>query len=90
MLRYFQKGLKPSVLAELEYRDLELESFDQMVKKTIDAKAKSAFRPRSSTKKMDQNCPRGNRPSNSPIAKSQDSAMKDPWTKEPKVRDTKA
>ena len=28
MLRYFQKGLKPSVLAELEHRDFELKSFD--------------------------------------------------------------
>ena len=53
MLRYFREGLKPSVLAELEHRDLELESFDQMVKKAVDAEAKSALRPRSSTKEMD-------------------------------------
>ena len=53
MLKYFRKGLKPSILAELEYWDLELESFNQMVKKAIDAKAKSALRPRSSTKEMD-------------------------------------
>ena len=57
MLKYFQEGLKPSVLTELEYRDLELESFNQMVKKAVNAKAKSAFQPRSSTKDIDQNCP---------------------------------
>ena len=57
MLRYFREGLKPSILAELEHQDLELESFDQMVKKAIDAEAKLALRPRSSTKEMDQHCP---------------------------------
>ena len=84
MLRYFREGLKPSILAELEHRDLELESFDQMVKKAVDAEAKSALRPRSSTKEMDQHCPRGNRPTNS--TKSQDSTMKNPRSEEPKVR----
>ena len=28
ILRYFQEGLKSSVLAKLEYRDLKLENFD--------------------------------------------------------------
>ena len=28
MLRYFREGLKPSILAELKHRDLELESFN--------------------------------------------------------------
>ena len=88
MLRYFWEDLKPSVLAELEHRDLELESFDQMVKKAVNAEAKSALRPRSSTKEMDQHCPRGNRPANS--TKSQGSTMKDPRTEEPKVRSTEA
>ena len=70
MLRYFQKSLKPSVLAELEYRDLELESFDQMVKKVVNANTKSALRSRSNTKEIDQNCPWGNKSANSTIAKS--------------------
>ena len=88
MLRYFREGLKPSVLAELEYRDLELESFNQMLKKTVDAEAKSALRPCSSTKEIDQHCPQGNRPANS--TKSQGSTMKDPQSEEPKVRGTEA
>ena len=70
MLRYFREGLKLSVLAELEYRDFELESFDQMVKKAVDDKAKSALWPRSGTKKIDQNCPRNSRRANSTVAKS--------------------
>ena len=77
MLRNFWKGLKPSVLAKLEYWDLELESFDQIVKKAVDAEAKLALQTCSSTKEMDLNCPWGNRLANSTIAKSQGSAIKD-------------
>ena len=77
-------------MAELKYQDLELESFDQMVKKAVNTKAKSALRPRSSTKKMDQNCPWGNRLANSTIAKSQGSAMKDSRSEEPKVQGTES
>ena len=61
-----------------------------MVKKAVDAKAKSALRPRSSTKEIYQKCPKGNRPANFTVAKSEDSVMKDPWTEEPKVRGTEA
>ena len=88
MLRYFREGLKSSILPKLEHWDLELESFDQMVKKAVNAEAKSALRPRSSTKEMDQHCPRGNRPANS--TKSQGSTMKDPRSEEPKVRGTES
>ena len=90
ILRYFWEVLKPFVLAELEYRVLEVESLNQMVKKAINAEAKLAFRPCSSTKKIDQNCSRGNRPANATIAKSQSSAMKDPRSEEPKVRETES
>ena len=57
MLRYFREGLKPSILAELEHQDLELESSDQMVKKAVNAEAKAAVRPRAITRKMDQYYP---------------------------------
>ena len=61
-----------------------------MVKKAVDAEAKSALRPRSSTKEMDQNCPRGNQPANSTVAKSQSSAMKNLRSEEPKVQRTES
>ena len=70
MLKYFWKDLKPSILAELEHRDFELENFNQMIKKAVNAKAKLALQPCSSTKKIDQNCSWDNRPANSTIAKS--------------------
>ena len=85
ILRYFREGLKLSVLAKLEYWDLELESFNRMVKKAVDAEAKSALQPCSSTKEIDQNCLRGNQLANSTIAKSQDIAMKDLRAEKPKA-----
>ena len=57
-----------------------------MVKKAIDAEAKLAFWPCSSTKKMNQNCPRGNQPANSTIAKSQSNTMKNSQVEKSKVR----
>ena len=90
MLRYFWEDLKPLVLAELEHQDLGLERFDQMVKKAVNANAKSALRPRSSTKKIDQNCSRGNRLANSTVAKSQRSAIKELRTEKPKTRGPKS
>ena len=50
ILRYFRESLQLSVLAELKHRDLNLESFDQMVKKAVNTKAKSAPRPCTSIK----------------------------------------
>ena len=43
ILKYFQEGLKLSILTKLEYQDLELESFNQMVKKTVNAEANLAL-----------------------------------------------
>ena len=43
MLHYVWEGLKPSILGELKHQDLQLESFDQIVKETINTKAKTAF-----------------------------------------------
>lgn len=40
MLKYFLKGLKSSILAKLEHKDLELESFNQIIKKVVNVKAK--------------------------------------------------
>ena len=90
ILRYFPKGLKPSILTKLEYRDLKLEIFNQMVKKTFDTKAKAALQPHFSTKERDQNCSKDFQSANSIIAKRQDSFMKDFRVEKPKVRGLKS
>ena len=70
MLRYFQEGLRPSILAELQNEDHELENFLQIVKKAVAAEAKANLRSRATTKDMDQYCPQGSRSANSTAAKA--------------------
>ena len=78
MLRYFREGLRPSIRVELEHRDLELESFEQLVKKVVEAEGKASLRPRTTTREMDQRCPQGNRPAYTTVGKSPASATWDP------------
>ena len=47
MICYFRKGLKPSVQAEMQQRGQELDNFEELMQKAVDAEAKAAFRPRS-------------------------------------------
>ena len=88
MLRYFREGLRPSILAELQNEDHELESFVQIVKKAVVAEAKANLRSRATTKNMDQHCPRGSRSAHSTAAKAstQGQLIKDPREEKPKVR----
>ena len=85
ILRYFRKGLRPSILAELQNEDHELENFLQIVKKTVAVKAKANLRSRATTKDMDQYCPRDSRSVNSTAAKNQGQSIKDPRKEEPKT-----
>lgn len=43
---------------EIDQRNRELNSFDEIVEKTVDAKVKATLRPRSYTCKTDQYCAR--------------------------------
>ena len=92
ILRYFQKGLRPSIRVQLEHQDLELESFEQLVKKVIEAKGKASLRPRTTTQEIDQHCSRGSRPTNTIIAKAStpNSSMKDPRVEKSKIRTQEA
>ena len=86
MLRYFREDLWPSILAELQNEDHELENFLQIVKKAVAAKAKANLRSRATTKDIDQHCPWGSRSANFTAAKNQGQLIKDPWEEEFKVR----
>ena len=96
MLRYFRECLRPSILAELQNEDLELENFVQIVKKAVVAEAKANLRPRATTRDMDQHCPRGSRSANTTAAKassqdnSQGQSIKDPRVEESKARSPKS
>ena len=53
MIRYFWEGLRPSIQAQLDVKDQDLDFWDEVVDKTIDVKAKASLQAPSETKKMD-------------------------------------
>ena len=63
MIWYFREGLRPLVRVKIEQRSREIDSFKELVKKAVDAKAKTAFRPRSYPCKTDHHCLQSSRPS---------------------------
>ena len=62
MIRYFREGLRPSIRAQLDVRDRDLDSWDEVVDKTVDAEAKASLQAPSGTREMDSRCPQGQRP----------------------------
>ena len=46
-IRFFCEGLKPSIKAQIEQRGRELDSWDELVEKAIDAEAKARLQPAS-------------------------------------------
>ena len=83
MIWYFQEGLRPSVRVEIEQRGREFDSFEELVKKTVNAEAKAALRPSSYTCKTDQHFLQRSRLS-AAKASIQGQPMEDPRVKEPK------
>ena len=90
IIKYFQEGLRPSILAEMQQHNRELDSFEDTIQKAVDTKAKAAFRLCSTTRETDKHCPQGTRLANSTAAKSQGSPMKDPRVEKPKSRTQEA
>lgn len=70
LIRFFREGIKPSVKAQMEQRGLELDSWDKLVEKAIDAEAKASLQPVSIFHEMDQRCPRDDRPAHTGLTKS--------------------
>ena len=70
---------------EIEQRGRKLDSFEEIVKKAVDAKAKAALRPRSYACDTDQHCFWGSWPSASKTS-AQGQPMKDSQVEEPKPK----
>ena len=77
LIRFFCEGLKPLVKALMEQRGRELDSWEKLVEKAIDAGAKASLQSQSILREMDQRCPRGNRPAYSTMARSQATSTQD-------------
>ena len=87
MIWYFREGLCPSVRVEIEQRGRELDSFEELVEKAVNAKAKAALRPRSYA--CNQHCLRGSQPS-AAKANTQGKLIKDPRVEKPKSKPPKS
>ena len=85
MIWYFRESLCPSLRVEIEQRGWELDSFEELVKKTVNAEAKASLRPRSYARKTDQHCFQDSWPS-AVKASTQGQLMKDPKIKKTKFR----
>ena len=73
----------------MQQRSRELDSFEELVEKTVDTEAKAALRPRSYARKTDQYCFQSSRPL---VAKAstQGQPMKNLRVEEPKSRPQKS
>ena len=89
MIWSFREGLRPLVRVKMEQLGRELNSFEELVEKAVDAEAKTALRPHSYACKTDQYCFWGSRPS-AAKASTQGQPMKDPRVEEPKSRPQKS
>ena len=61
LIQYFKESLRPSIRAQLDARGQELDSWDEVVEKAVDAEAKASLQLYSRTRKIDFKCPRGKR-----------------------------
>ena len=59
MIRYFRDDLRPSIQAQLDIRNWDLDFWDEVVDKTVNAKAKASLQAPSETREMDSWCPQG-------------------------------
>ena len=92
MSRYFWEGFKPSIKVEIEQQDRALTSFEKMMQRAINAKAKVGLRSSTMVWDSDVRCPKGHRPSHNTSSKvqSQGSNNKDSsCSEEPKPKDPK-
>ena len=92
MIRYFRKGLKPSIKVEIEQQDRASTSFKKMMQRAVNAEAKADLRSSTMVRDLDARCPRGHRPSHNTSSKvqSQGSNNKDSSrSEEPKPKDLK-
>ena len=62
MIRYFWKGLKLSVRAQLNARGQDLDSWKETIEKAVNAKTKTLLQSSFNICKIDSSCPHGNKP----------------------------
>ena len=62
MVRYFEKGLKPSIKAEIDQDATHLDDYEELVAKAVRAEAKAGLRPSFYVREADLQVLRGSQP----------------------------
>ena len=62
MIKYFWEGLRPFIRAQLDIKDKDLDLWNEVVDKTVDAEAKTSLQTLSGTKKIVSQCLQGQQP----------------------------
>ena len=60
LIWFFCEGFRPSIKAQIEQREQEHNSWEELIEKAIDAEAKVSLQPPLILREIDQCCPRGN------------------------------
>ena len=63
LIRYFREGLQPFIRAQLDARGRDLDSWDEVVEKIVNAEAKTSLQLHSRTSKIDSKYPQSKRSS---------------------------
>lgn len=53
LIKFFRKGLKPSIKAQMKQRGWESDDWETLIKKAIEAKAKAGLQPASYIREID-------------------------------------
>ena len=61
LIQYFRKSLRPFIHAQLDAQSRDLDSWNEVVEKAVDTKAKASLQLYSKTREMDSKCPQGER-----------------------------
>ena len=61
LICYFRNSLKPSIWAQSDKQDRDLDTWEEAIKRAIDAKAKASCQPQFLMKEMNSCYPRGHR-----------------------------
>ena len=61
MIRYFRKSLRPSIRAQLDVQSRDLDSWEEVIEKAVNAEAKALLQSPASTRDIDSRCPQGNK-----------------------------
>ena len=71
MVRYFEEGLKPFIIAEMDQDASHLDDYEELVAEAVRSKAMAGLQPSSYIRETDQQVLRGNRPTHTTAHKVQ-------------------